>query len=102
MQQACAGYVLDNIWRGRVFLPRSTVMAICQLYYGIVVMETHRFAFITMGCRYNFIQVSPHNSTTELKFHLSNQNSLSKLKWNPLSKTQWAHPIQQYKHCIFK
>ena len=54
MQQACAGYVLDNIWRGRVFLPRSTVMAICQLYYGIVVMETHRFAFINMGCRYKF------------------------------------------------
>ena len=51
-----------------------------KLYYGIVVMETHRFAFITMGCRYDFIQVSPHNSTTELKFHLSNQNSLPKLK----------------------
>ena len=76
------------------------------LFEAPMVMETHRFAFITMGCRYTVIHVtssannSPHKSTTELIFHFQIKSEIKTPI--PLPKRNCPTPIQQYKHCIFK
>ena len=68
-----------------------------------MVMEAHRFAFITMGCRYTWQVlkiIQQHKSTTELKFHFQTKNGIKTTI--PLPKLNGPTPIQQYKHCIFK